>query len=354
VNAWSLGAILRRDMGKMKAHNMLSFTDEPRTFLNKFFKCVPIILIFQFVVGVNWILFSQFSLIKYAEKALLFTGIAGFFVWFIGLNDVHHKHRWRFAIFLSINIFSVIEIYLIRKLPTTFWYFGLFIQYVYLSYSIRDQLKSERVQVVLAKYIDTKIIDELLMSKKSLFPGGQKEILTILFADLRGFTSFAESQTPEVVAYVLNRFFENSISIIQANGGTVDNLIGDCIMAFFGNPISQTDHADRAVKAALNIQRAVLLEKTNLRDMEVGVGIDTGYVLVGNLGSIDRVNYTVIGDHVNTAARVASKAGPREILITENTKDKLKADFNFIEIKELALKGKINPVKVFKMLHHGK
>ena len=147
---------------------------------------------------------------------------------------------------------------------------------------------------------------------------------TVLFADLVGFTAFAENSAPEAVADSIDAFLDLSVEAIFRAGGTLDKFIGDCVMAFFGAPVPQPDHAVRAVKAAVEIQRG--LTAWNARRMAEGlpgfkarVALNSGPVVVGDIGSARRVDYTVLGNTVNVAARLESVADPDEIVIGPET-----------------------------------
>ena len=160
-----------------------------------------------------------------------------------------------------------------------------------------------------------------------------------MFVDIRGYTSLAEQMEPAAVAARLNRFYDIATQAIFRHDGTLDKLVGDEVMAFFGAPLHWQDHPQRAVTAALEILSGVaaLPEKDRL---EIGIGISTGPAFVGNVGGKDFTDYTVLGDTVNVAARLQGAAAPSEILLGQETFDPVASQFPKATRRELALKGK--------------
>jgi adenylate cyclase len=167
-----------------------------------------------------------------------------------------------------------------------------------------------------------------------------------MFVDIRGFTSLAERLDPQRVAAHLNRFYDIATQAIFRHDGTLDKLVGDGVMAFFGAPWHWHDHPKRAVETALAILRGVsaMAEKDRLN---VGIGISTGEAFVGNVGAADVTDYTVLGDTVNVAARLQGAALPGEILLGRETYAYVKGWFPDATRKELDLKGKTDPVEAW-------
>src|ERR1051325_5898608 len=170
--------------------------------------------------------------------------------------------------------------------------------------------------------------------------------VSILFADISGFTTISETKRPEEVSEFLSHFFSCAVESIFAYGGTLDKFIGDAVMAFFGAPIPQEDHADRAVLAGLMMQRLVeewnaAREKAGLSPaVRIRVGINSGPAVVGNVGTEKRVDYTVLGSSVNIASRLESGvAKPGQVVISQNTLDRVVGSFNTEPLGEFALKG---------------
>ena len=169
-----------------------------------------------------------------------------------------------------------------------------------------------------------------------------------MFVDIRGFTTMAEQLNLSAVAARLNRFYDIASAAIFRYDGTLDKLVGDEVMAFFGAPLNSDDHPRRAVRSALEIMRAVG-SITSKDKFDIGVGIATGVAFVGNVGSAGVTDYTVLGDTVNIAARLQSAAAPGEILIFEETYRQVKNDFPQAARRELDLKGKSEPVTAWEI-----
>jgi class 3 adenylate cyclase len=186
----------------------------------------------------------------------------------------------------------------------------------------RGLLLRERYRSVLNKVVSQDVAAELMKGDVEL--GGENRLVTVLFADIRGFTALTEGMEPQRVIGLLNECMECLSRAIDDEGGVVDKFIGDEVMAVFGAPVTQEDHARRAVRAAVRM-RADMAEVNEQRTargelpLAVGVGINSGVAVAGNMGSTNRLNYTVVGDTVNLASRLAGQAGPGDILIGGGT-----------------------------------
>lgn len=181
---------------------------------------------------------------------------------------------------------------------------------------------------------------------------GKRVVATIFYSDIRGFTAMSERMTPEQIYEQLNEYFEAMCAIIFAHGGYVDKFIGDCVMAVFSAPYQTADDARQAVRAAIAQQRKIAELSAAWRsagkaDFTAGMGIHTGEVVMGNLGSRTRMNYTVVGDAVNLAARLYNVAKAGEIIISEDTYRCVRDEISAIELDPVAVKGKIGPVRIF-------
>ena len=174
-------------------------------------------------------------------------------------------------------------------------------------------------------------------------PGGETVNISVLFVDIRGFTSLAEQLEPADVATQLNRFYKTASNAIFRHDGTLDKLVGDQVMGFFGAPIGRDDHAKRAVATASEIRRESLAAASVDR-LGIGIGIATGEAFVGNVGGGEVADYTVIGDTVNVAARLQGEAAAGEILISQETYTRVVMEFPYAKRHELLLKGKSEPV----------
>ena len=186
--------------------------------------------------------------------------------------------------------------------------------------------------------------------------GGETKRLTFLFSDIRGFTPISEKyqKNPQGLTTLINRFLDNQTKIILKHGGTIDKYMGDCIMAFWNAPIENNKHRDMAIKSAVEMQ--AVLQKLNsqlvtegLPEINIGIGINTGEALVGNMGSEQRFDYSVIGDAVNLASRLesSSKTLGKTLVVGESTVKGSEKDYNFEFVDEITVKGKSEKVKVY-------
>ena len=208
-----------------------------------------------------------------------------------------------------------------------------------------------------AKYVPREIVKDLFHRGKEISLGGEKKELTIFFSDITGFTSIAESCPIDVLSPLLSEYFEALTTIILKAHGTIDKFIGDGIMAFWGAPLDIPDHADRACLTALRCQ--ALLVTLNRKRKEGGnpefftrIGVNTGTVTVGNIGTYDRMNYTVMGDAVNITARLqeTDKIYHTLIIISEDTYKKLKGQFLVRPLDVVAVKGKTAKIKIYELI----
>ena len=179
--------------------------------------------------------------------------------------------------------------------------------------------------------------------------------MTILFCDMRGFTPLAERLSPEEVVLILNEYYELMIDTTFKEDGTLDKFLGDGVMAIFGAPILHPDHSIQAVRTALAMQLGVTeLSHKRVREgkdpIAVGIGISAGEAVAGTVGTEDRMEYTVIGDSVNLAARLESTAKPGQILISERTYRNVKEPVNVRALASLRVRGEQEPVEVYEVL----
>ncbi|MBI4569307.1 MAG: CHASE2 domain-containing protein [Planctomycetes bacterium] len=227
---------------------------------------------------------------------------------------------------------------------------GAEVLFNYLSVDRRRNL----VQKMFSTYLAPQVIDRLLREGAAL-PGGEKRDLTILFSDIAGFTTWSERLDPAALVAFLNEYLSEMEAVISACHGVVDKYIGDAVMAFFGAPENLPDHGRRAVQAAVAMQEK--LRELNARWQAAGqsvrlgvrVGVNTGEVLVGNVGSRRKMNYTVIGDAVNLASRLesANKFWGFQIMISEASRAFLRDDFETVPLGRIAVKGKHEGVSIF-------
>jgi adenylate cyclase len=214
------------------------------------------------------------------------------------------------------------------------------------------------IQKAFSRYVSPDVVTQLIKNPTALSLAGEEKELTVLFCDIRGFTTLSEKMDSKDLGHFMNQFLTHMSQIILANQGTVDKFIGDAIMAFWGAPNPVPDHARLAVHTALEMKNKLddfLLEHKNSPRISVGIGINTGMMSVGNFGSRQRFDYTVMGDHVNLASRLegANKNYGTCILISESTKNIIKDDVYFRFVDKVQVKGRHAPVNLFEPLFEG-
>lgn len=223
----------------------------------------------------------------------------------------------------------------------------------YAYQSVLAQKKEERIKVMFQKYVPQDVVDEIIHNPARVLEGKDKNV-TILFSDIRSFTTISESMKPDVVVDSLNRYFTIMVDIIYKRRGVIDKYIGDAIMAVFGAPKEYGDDIQQGVLAGLEmLENLDMFNKSQrdkrLKEFHIGIGINYGPVTVGNIGTAQKMDYTVIGDAVNLASRLEglTKEYKVPIVVSENTKEAVKNYFYFREIDRVIVKGKNKPVKIF-------
>jgi HD-GYP domain-containing protein (c-di-GMP phosphodiesterase class II) len=217
-----------------------------------------------------------------------------------------------------------------------------------------ENSKLSNLRYAFSRYVPHQLVDGILSDPEKIRLGGERRKVTALFADIRGFTSMAERMRPEDVVDLLNTYLSGLTDVVFKYEGTLDKYIGDGVMAVFGAPISHYNDTERAVITAIEMQGYIgevnkKREDEGLEKVEIGIGVHTGYVISGNMGSIDRMNFTVIGDAVNTAARLEALAGRGQILITKEVYDEVKYLVEAQFLNTIAVKGKEKQVSVFQV-----
>jgi len=212
--------------------------------------------------------------------------------------------------------------------------------------ALHDQLaqRNNLLLDALQRAVSPAVAEQILADPdRYLHPGGVRRQVTVLFGDLRGYTSLAEESSPHEAMAILNGYLARVIEVVYRHGGTVNQLLGDGLMALFGAPIEHNDDPRRAVAAALEMQHAVsslrLEEHPKVR-LQMGIGINSGEAVVGHIGSELRLDYTAVGDAVNLAARFEQNAGPGQILVTQATYDQIEPFFEVLSIGTLRVKGR--------------
>ena len=226
--------------------------------------------------------------------------------------------------------------------------------------AFRNQEKNSKfMREAFSAYLSKELLAQLVKNPQALSLGGEKKELTVLFSDIRGFTHISESMDPQSLVTLLNRYFTPMTSAILEHKGMLDKYIGDAIMAFFNAPVDVDKHADEACNSALDMIKRLQrlnkeLKKENITPIKIGIGINTAEVVVGNMGSDTRFNYTVMGDGVNLASRIEAltKNYSVSILITEFTVTKLSAHYLYRKIEPVSVKGKEEPVLLYELLEN--
>jgi adenylate cyclase len=258
------------------------------------------------------------------------------------------------ALFAAINIVSFIRFALVLS----FVYPGLMllatagsvISYKYLT----EERERKQTKEAFKYYLDPVVVEQVMDQPELLRLGGDKREMSVLFSDVRGFTSFSEKMAPTEVVYFLNQYFEKMQGLIFKNKGTLDKLIGDAVMCFWGAPLPAQDHALRAVVTALEMSyavddlRSVLILPGGGR-FEIGIGVNTGPMVVGNMGSQLRMSYTVMGDNVNLGARLEAlnKFYGTRILISDATYEACRHMVVCRELDTIQVKGKARSVTIY-------
>lgn len=291
---------------------------------------------------------------------ILITIIGMFFVYlFIRIFDLYKS---------IISTISIIFGYIL--LSTTCYYFGIviniltpivmFVLTTILAYShkfILENRSKEKVKTAMGKYMSQDVMKKVVQNIDSLGLGGKKATVTVLFADIRGFTTMSEQMSAQQVSEILNEYFTEMEPIITSYNGVINKFIGDAVMAIFGEPIQDKNHAQNAVKCAYAmLQKVKELQKKwakeNKPKIEIGIGVNTGEVFVGNIGSINRMEYTVIGDTVNLASRLESynKIYKTKLLISPTTYESVKGFTDVIKISDVQIRGKANKMDIYEVL----
>ena len=282
------------------------------------------ILILTIFVSLTWLVINYLSIVKGISIAviLLFTtGVTGAFS---VQKGVLLDFSWTF---ISQILISTIALYLSYKK----------------QYKLRQQIKKQ-----FEHYLDPRQVKELQNNPDLLKLGGEKKEATFLFTDVRGFTNLSEKLEPEQVTEIMNKVLTAQVRCIQAHGGMVDKFIGDAAMAIFSAPLDLDNHEDRAIACAQDIKTSIQQLQQELPEpIAIGIGVNTGTAVIGNMGSDTRFDYSAIGDCVNTAARLesATKEVGVDILIGESTANKSKIKLKLL--KPIKVKGKEKPLIIY-------
>jgi adenylate cyclase len=240
--------------------------------------------------------------------------------------------------------------------PASALFFGYTSQTAYRFFT--EERRARDIRKMFSSYVSKRIVDELIKDPSKAKLGGDRKEITVLFSDIRGFTSFSEKHQPEEVVSLLNEYLGAMTEIVFEHEGTLDKFVGDAIMALWGAPVGQPDHAERAVKCALAmIERLKRLQAKWTAEgryvIDIGIGINTGDMVVGNMGAEGKkMDYTVIGDNVNLGARLEglTRQYNNHIIISEFTYEKVKHIVQANELGSVTVKGKQKPVVVYDLV----
>lgn len=222
---------------------------------------------------------------------------------------------------------------------------------------VDDVTETKRLRAVhdmFRRYVSPAVVDRLPSNPIDLRLGGRRQKVSILFADIRGFTAFGENLSPEDLVDTLNEYLSIAGSSILMYEGTLDKFVGDAIMGIFNAPLEQPDHVLRTVRAAAAMQRAIAEYHKSIgleKRLAFGVGIHTGEAIVGNVGLADRMDYTVIGDTVNLAKRLQENAPGGKVLLSETVYETVKTSIKATLYKEMRVKGRQQPVRTYELIY---
>jgi class 3 adenylate cyclase len=208
------------------------------------------------------------------------------------------------------------------------------------------------IRSTLGRFMTDRVVDKVLEDPAALKPEGEKRTVTVLMSDLRGFTTFSENLPPEKVVEMLNIYLTAMVSVIDQFEGTIDEIIGDATLVLFGTPIRHKDHAERGVGCAIAMQRAMgevnrRLTDKGLPEISMGIGVNTGEVVVGSIGSVERSKYGVVGKPVNLAARIEACTVGGQILISETTHGRIQSDLEIAGVSTVHAKGFEKPLELY-------
>ncbi|MBU2549063.1 MAG: adenylate/guanylate cyclase domain-containing protein, partial [Proteobacteria bacterium] len=222
-----------------------------------------------------------------------------------------------------------------------------------------EEREKKKIRSAFSYYVNPSVVSEMLKNPDKLKLGGEKRIMTVLFSDIRGFTSISEKLDPEALVHLLNRYLTDMTDLVFKNEGLLDKYIGDAIMAVWGAPLDQPRHAALACRTGLEMMSALArlreqlaAEDPNTPFLDIGIGLNSGPMVAGNMGSETRFDYTVMGDSVNLGSRLegACKQYGVNIIIGEMTFEQVKSAMYCRELDSVAVKGKAQPVRIFELL----
>jgi len=296
---------------------------------------------------------------------LLFLGLA------LGLATPRLRARWAIPLLVGLWMFSLAGAFVLFDkgwIGDVLWpsiVLVLGFAAVALERRIMAEKQKKEIRSAFSRYVSKSVVESILANPSKLHLGGDRRKMTVLFSDVRGFTTISEGLTPERLVEIMNTYLSRMTDEVFAHEGVLDKYIGDAVMAFWNAPFDQPDHAKRAVETALdmlaalkemNKAKAFIGKDNQPLELKIGVGVNTGEMVVGNMGSENRFDYTVIGDSVNLGSRLESltKEYGVDLLITEAVKAELNSGYLLRPIDRVAVKGKKEPVEVFEVMKRAK
>ncbi|QFY90580.1 adenylate/guanylate cyclase domain-containing protein [Magnetovirga frankeli] len=223
-----------------------------------------------------------------------------------------------------------------------------------ISSYVSERQRSQVIKLAFSKYVSAQVVEKMIDNKDNLKVGGEKKELTLLFSDIAGFTSLSERLSPEQIAEVMNLYLTEMTRVVHRHGGTLDKFIGDAVMAFWGAPLDDPEHAKHGALAAMDMQKSLLGLQDRLAEMgaaglKMRVGVHTGDAIVGNMGSEDRFDYTALGDTVNLASRLegVNKHYGTPVLLSEATAKRLDGALGIRPVDWVKVKGKQKAIKIY-------
>ena len=304
-------------------------------------------------------LIKRVSLVDYISMFVLFglVFVVGAFV--KGLVQRISLYVLIIISFLVLVIWTFTTYYLMMDLFYTLLVLTLGIVVTEIRFQLYQEKEEKFIKNAFSNYLSAPLLNKLLAEPQGLRLGGEKRELSILFSDIRSFTSISEKMPADQLSKMLNRYFNPMSDAVKGHGGMVDKYIGDAVMAFFNAPVALRNHSEAACEAALEMMASLAVlnksfEAEGLPFIKIGIGINTAEVFVGNFGADDRFNYTVIGDGVNLASRVEglNKRYGSSIIITEYTKAVLSSKFLTRYLEAVQVKGKEEFVVIYELLEN--
>ena len=336
AQAQALEDIVRTPISETSSGLDVQATNFDNLITNNFYKVASPLYNFLICVLVSLIIFLfanslniSLSLMSATLVAFLYFGFAYFMYW----NKV------------SIDLFLP-EFYILVALGFAYSY----------KYLIEDS-KKLKIQKVMGKYLSNEVMQNVVKNIDNIALGGKRADITVLFADIRNFTSISENMDAASTSVILNEYFSAMVPIIEENNGVLNKFMGDAVLAIFGEPQKSDNHALDAVRCGCQMLKKVKYLQEKWIDegkpkIEIGIGISSGDAFVGNIGSTERLEYTVIGDTVNTASRIENynKVYRTNFLISEATYDRVKNYIDAITIKDVTIRGKANKINLYEVI----